>query len=263
MSFAGKRVLSLESRRAPETAELIRRNGGEPFVAPSMCEVPLESNEAAFAFASQLFAGAFDMLILLTGGGTRYLAKILATRYPPEHFIQALRGLTIAARGPKPVSALREMGLVPQIVAPEPNTWRELLTALQGRPERRVAVQEYGKTNPELLEALRARGCEVTAVPIYQWALPTDLDPLREAAQGLANSRFDAVLFTTSQQMVHLHQIASERNIDVVAALAKTYVASIGPTTTETLLEYGVHPAMEPSHPKLGILVKEAADAQT
>src|SRR5690606_707660 len=71
MSFAGKRVLSLESRRAVETAELIRRNGGEPFVAPSMREVPLERNEAAFQFAERLLSGEFDMMIFLTGVGTR------------------------------------------------------------------------------------------------------------------------------------------------------------------------------------------------
>ena len=260
MSFAGKRVLSLESRRASETAELIRRNGGEPFVAPSMCEVPLETNDAAFAFAEQLLEGEFDLIILLTGGGTRHLVKILSTRYPLETITDALRSVVLAARGPKPVAALRELGLSAQIVAPEPNTWRELLTELEGRPERRVAVIEYGKTNAELVQVLQERGCQVTPVRIYQWTLPEDLQPLKEAIQGLSQRRFDVVLFTTSQQMVHLQQVAVSEGIDTVPLLAQTYVASIGPTCTETLIEYGVEPAMEPSHPKLGILVKEAAE---
>ena len=55
MAFAGKRVLSFESRRATETAELIRRNQGEPFVAPSMREAPIERNEEAFRFAVACF----------------------------------------------------------------------------------------------------------------------------------------------------------------------------------------------------------------
>jgi uroporphyrinogen-III synthase len=42
--FAGLRVLSLESRRASEMAKLIANHGGEPVVAPSMREVPRESN---------------------------------------------------------------------------------------------------------------------------------------------------------------------------------------------------------------------------
>ena len=84
MSFAGKRVLAFESRRAAETAELIRRHGGEPFVAPSMREVPLERNEEAFQFADRLLAGAFDMVIFLTGVGTRQLLKVLTTKYATD-----------------------------------------------------------------------------------------------------------------------------------------------------------------------------------
>src|SRR5262245_45749212 len=151
MSFDGMDVLALESRRAAEMAELIRKQGGVPFVAPGMREVPLEESAATFAFAEQLFAGGFDMMVLLTGVGTRQLNRMLAKRYPENAFANALRKLTVVARGPKPVAALREMGLAPAILAPEPNTWRELLAATAGRPERRIAVQEYGKSNAELL----------------------------------------------------------------------------------------------------------------
>src|SRR3982751_5783268 len=170
MSFAGKRVLALESRRSTETAELIRRQQGEPFVAPSMREVPIEHNQQAFDFAERLFAGGFDMAIFLTGVGTRFLAKLIATRYPDPQFADALRRVTTVARGPKPTAALRELGVTPAIIAPEPNTWREVLRATEGRPERRIAIQEYGKPSVELAEGLRARGAEVTpVVVVYQW----------------------------------------------------------------------------------------------
>src|ERR1035441_2090534 len=69
--------------------------------APSMREAPLELNEAAFQFAERLFAGEFDMMILLTGVGTRLLHQALSTRYPPERFAEALRRITVVARGPK------------------------------------------------------------------------------------------------------------------------------------------------------------------
>src|ERR1700693_5154414 len=86
MPFDGLRVLSFESRRATEIAELIRRQGGAPFVAPSMREAPIENNPEAFAFAERLFRGEFDMMILLTGVGTRALDKVLASRYTPQAF---------------------------------------------------------------------------------------------------------------------------------------------------------------------------------
>ena len=172
-------MLALESRRGAEIAELIRRHEGEPLVAPALREAPLEENQAAFEFAERLFAGGFDMVILLTGLGTRQLNRLLATRYGEGAFADGLRGGTLVARGPKPVAALREMGLKADVVAPEPNTWRELLQAVEGRPERRIAVQEYGRRNPALLAGLEASGAAVASVRVYQYALPEDTAPLR------------------------------------------------------------------------------------
>lgn len=262
MPFDGLRVLSFESRRASEMAELIRRQGGEPFVAPSMREVPLEDNHEAFAFAERLFAGEFDMMICLTGVGTRALDKVLALRYPADRFALALRGLTVVARGPKPAAALRELGVPVAVNVPEPNTWRELLAAIEGLPEKRMAVQEYGKSNLELLSALRGRGAKVTPVPVYQWDLPSDTEPLREAVRRLARREVEVVLFTTSIQAVHLFRIAAELGLEsqVRSGLQNALVASIGPTTSEALEEFDVHPALEPTHPKMGYLVKETAE---
>ncbi len=261
MSFDGARVLALESRRAQEIGILIRNQQGEATVAPSMREVPLEENTEALAFAGRLFAGEFDMMVLLTGVGTRALAKVIASRYPPGAFREALGKLTVAARGPKPVAALREMGLKPDVVAPEPNTWRELLAALQGRNEKRVAVQEYGRPNEALLAGLRERGHEVTRVPVYEWMLPEDTGPLRAAARRLAARAFDFAVFTTSLQVDHLLQMAGEEGVDVIPALrTHTVVASIGPTCSERLAECGIKPDLEPSHPKMGFLIKETAD---
>jgi uroporphyrinogen-III synthase len=241
---------------------LIRRNGGEPFVAPSMRELPIEENESAFAFAERLIAGGFDMVILMTGVGTRYLARVVETRYPLDRFKDAMGRVTLVARGPKPVAALREMGLQPSLVAPEPNTWHEVLQVTEGRPERRIAVQEYGRPSAELEEGLRARGAEVTAVPVYQWALPEDVGPLEEAVRRLAAGAVDVALFTTSQQVVHLMEVAERLGsaADVQRGLERTAIGSIGPTTSEALREHGIEPVFEASHPKLGFLVKEAAD---
>ena len=262
MPFDGLRVIAFESRRAIEIGELIRRQQGNPFVAPSMREVPLENNVEAFEFAERLFRGEFDMMILMTGVGTRALNQVLESRYPPGKFIQALRGITIVARGPKPAAVLREFQIPITVNVPEPNTWRELLTAIDGRPEKRIAVQEYGKSNAELLDALRARGAEAAPVRVYQWDLPQDIGPLREAAQRLARGEADVVMFTTQIQLHHLFRIAGEMGIEaeVRRGLERAVIASIGPTTSEALEEFGLRADLEPSHPKMGFLVKESAE---
>ena len=255
------RVLALESRRAAEMAQLIRNQQGDPFVAPSMREAPLEQHDEVFAFAERLFRGEFDMMVLLTGIGTRALDKVLATRYPPERFAEALRGIATVVRGPKPAAVLREMQVPATVQAPEPNTWKELLAATAGRPERRIALQEYGRSNPDLIAGFRARGAEVTAVRVYQYALPEDTGPLRQAAERLAAGDFQAALFTTATQIVHLMQVAKEAGLEDFARdrMARMVVGSIGPTTTEALEEFGIRPDLEPSHPRMGLLAAETA----
>lgn len=263
MPFNGLRVLSLESRRAHEISTLIRKQGGDPFVAPSMREVPLDRNDEAFAFSDALLRGDFDCIVLLTGVGTRLLWKALLTRFPEDDLKTALSKLTIVTRGPKPSAAVRELGLVPDVQIPEPNTWREVLAVMQSRPERCIALQEYGESNTGLVEGLRAAGKQVTSVRTYGWELPEDTGPLRDAARKLAAGEFDVVLFTTSTQLVHLMKIAAEEGIvdAVLAALRRVFIGSIGPTTTETLEEFGLKAGFEPSHPKMGLLVSESAAA--
>jgi uroporphyrinogen-III synthase len=254
-------VLSLESRRSSEIERLIRSQHGEPFVAPSMREVRLADNPQAFDFAERLFRGDFEMMILLTGVGTRLLNDVVNTRYPEDSFKNALRSLTLVVRGSKPMAVLREWGIPAQVLVPEPNTWREILAAIEGRVERKIVIQEYGRPATELVDALVARGNEVSTVPVYQWALPADCGPLREAVKRLAAGGFHVAMFTTSIQVPHLMKIAAEAGLeeDVRRAMKKVVIASVGPSTSETLREFGFEPDMEPSHPKMGFLVNEAA----
>jgi uroporphyrinogen-III synthase len=266
--LAGLRVLSLESRRAPEMAKLIENYGGRAIVAPSMREIPLESNTEALAFARTLAANGFDMLIFLTGVGTRALARVVETIYPLEEFAAALRRITVVARGPKPVAALKELGVPVTIAVPEPNTWRDLLRALDEKSDiaplngRRAAVQEYGASNSELLAGLADRGALVTRVPVYQWALPEDTGPLRAAVEAMARGEIDVALFTTSIQIAHLLRIAREMNLEqeLRRSFARILVGSIGPITSEELREQGLSADFEPAHPKMGFLVNEAAE---
>lgn len=261
MLFDGLRVLALESRRATEIETLIRTRGGAPFVAPSMREVPLSENSGAFAFAERLFRGDFDMVIFLTGVGAKLLDQVLETRYPQGQFQDALRKLAVVVRGPKPSAVMRDWKVPVAVLVPEPNTWREVLAATEGRTERRIAVQEFGRTSDELLDGLKARGAEVSTVPVYQWDLPTDTKPLREAVHRLARGEVDVAMFTTSVQLTHLLFIADEEGLgnEIGDALRKTVIASIGPTTSEALRDQGLTPDFEPSHPKMGILVTELA----
>lgn len=262
------RVVSLESRRAAEMESIIRSHGGDPLVAPSMREVPLEGNAEAFAFAEKLLAGDVNAMIFLTGVGTRALVDTLETRFSRDEILDALSRITTVARGPKPVKALRELGIPVGITVPEPNTWREILETLEAEPRgidlqgTTIAVQEYGISNEHLLNGLRERGARVIPVPVYRWTLPEDVEPLRNAVREIAAGRAEVVLFTTSTQVEHLLRIAAELGLeaDVRAAFGRMAVCSIGPTCSETMEHLNVPVDLEPQHPRMGHLVKEASE---
>jgi uroporphyrinogen-III synthase len=268
-SFNGLRVLILESRRGRELGLIVTSYGGQPLVAPSMREVPLESNAEATAFAADLVAGEFDVVILLTGVGARALLDIVQRAHGTrKKFVDALSETVVIARGPKPLAVMRELQVPVWATAPEPNTWREVLAALDARKSElsldglNVAVQEYGASNPDLLAGLEARGARVTRVPVYQWALPEDLEPLVQAVRAIVAGELDVALFTSATQAVHLMNVADTMGLrDAVrGGLQRMAIASIGPTTSEELRQQGIAADLEPSHPKMGFLAREAAE---
>lgn len=262
--FSGLTVAAFESRLSDAMRDLITRHGGTPLIAPALREVPLEENHEALAFAERLFAGQVDLLVCLTGVGTRTLTAAIRTRYPQEQFRDALNTITVVARGPKPVKALTELGVQGFLTVPEPNTWRELLALIGAKipiQGKQVAVQEYGISNEELLKGLRDRGAKVTQVPVYQWALPDDTGPLKQAIHTIADGGADVALFTNATQVEHLRRIASEEQLaePLARAFKRMMVASVGPIASETLKRHSYPVDFEPSRPKMGILVAEAA----
>lgn len=258
----------MESRRQREMAQLITNNGGQPTVVASTREVPIEHNAEVERFVSQLLEGNFQAVIFLTGVGARALVQAAEAICPREQFVEALKHAVTIARGPKPIAALREFGVPVTLTAPEPNTWREVLQVLDENKERvplqgkHIAVQEHGAPSPELVAGLTERGATTLSVRIYEWAQPEDKTPLRKAVLALTRNEIDVVLFTSQVQLVHLLEVADEEKLreETIGALNRVVVASIGPVTSQALREHGVHTDMEPSHPKMGFLVKEAAE---
>jgi uroporphyrinogen-III synthase len=264
--FAGRTVLSLESRRSTEIATLIENCGGRARVAPATREIPATAGTDVSRFVTALLRGKIDLAIFLTGVGTRALARAVELLCSPEEFLSGLRKVPVLARGPKPIAALKELNVPVAWNVPEPNTWREILQVLDNNKVlldgRLVAVQEYGVPSKDLVHGLQQRGAEVLPVHVYDWALPEDITPLKNAIQGLLQGNVDVVLFTAAIQVHHLLQVSEEMGAkgSLVSALQKTIVASIGPVTSEALAEYGIPVSLEPSHPKMGFLVKEASE---
>lgn len=258
-------MAALESRRADDLSRLIEKFGGIPAVSPSMRETPLGDPRSVVDFANRLITGQIDGVIVMTGVGFRQMLDQIDRHVDRTRFLDALSDVTTVARGPKPVAAMKEVGLTPTWRVPEPNTWREILAVID-RDWRvanlNVAIQEYGKTNPSLIAGLEARGATVVPVQVYRWELPEDPEPLRENIRAIAAGRRDLLLFTSAQQVVHLLAVAEELGAveDVRRQLRRMAVVSVGPTTSEALRDEGLPVDIEPEHPKMAPMVQAAAD---
>jgi uroporphyrinogen decarboxylase len=264
-SFANLRVAALESRNRDEMTRMIERFGGQPFVSPSMREVPLEENAAAIDFAHRLMTGDIDIVVFMTGVGFRHLLTAIEKRVDRQRFLGVLGDITTIARGPKPVAAMKDAGLTPTHRIPEPNTWREVLTYVDAHvpvAHQTVGLQEYGKTNPSLIAGLEARGARVVNVKVYQYDLPVDTNPLEENVKAIVAGERDVLLFTSAHQVANLLLMAERLHLEpkLREALRSMVVASVGPTTSEMLRDCDLPVDIEPEHPKMGPLVMAAAD---
>lgn len=265
--FNGLHVLSFESRRAKEIAQLISNNGGVPIVAPSTRDVPEKPGEDELRLIHGILEQEFNVVIFMTGVGARALIEAGTSASSGGKFVGALAKTRVVVRGPKPAAVMREFGIPIALTVPEPNTWKEIVQSLDSNKkvislsDACIAVQEHGEPSPELYAALRERGAEVFPVHVYRWDLPEDIEPLKSAIQALLSQKIDIVMFTASVQFAHAERVAQDMGAqkEFVTALQRTVVVSIGPTTSQTLREHGINVDFEPSHPKMGFLVQEAA----
>jgi uroporphyrinogen-III synthase len=208
---------------------------------------------------------------LLTGVGTDLMIEGLAQSLGRERALELLGApsTTIVCRGPKPHAVLKRCGIGQAVVVGEPNTWRDVLRALDAGElvrGRAVFVQEYGRSNLELLAELERRApVELRQVKTYEWTLPEDLAPLEAGIERIAQGEAEVALFTSGVQVTHLLTVAKRLGLEarLRAGLAGLVIASVGPLTSEVLLAAGLQPDVEPEHPKLGhLMLALAAEAR-
>ncbi|MEZ6059579.1 MAG: uroporphyrinogen-III synthase [Planctomycetaceae bacterium] len=257
-------VCSFESRRADVMGDMIRRFGGQPMVAPSMKELPIDDNPEGVAALNRLLSGELDFLILLTGVGIEAMLQLAESQNVQDQLLQAMSRLPLLTRGPKPDAVLQRLGLKPAVRAAAPNTSDDLLEAIsiEGITLRgtTVGVQEYGQPNPELYAALEERGASVVPIPVYRWALPDNTEPLKRAIRSVAAGDVDVLLFTSAQQVRHVLQVADRLSLSgqFRERASAILTASIGPTCSDAIRDAGLPVHLEAMPPKMGVLVRAA-----
>ena len=264
-SLNGKTIAYVEARMRSEMGSLIQRNGGVPYSAPVLQEIYLKDSPDVRRLVHDVCSGAVNVMVLLTGVGTRALIETAAAMDRQEEFLGALDQLTVIARSPKPARVLRQHKIHVDVMPPEPFTSEDLLNAvanidLKGRE---LAVQAYGSPNGFLTQGLSDLGANVREVTLYTWGLPEDLTPVLKLIDDLKRGAIDAVAFTSQPQPGNLIAIAAQAGAE--ESLRRrlngpdVVVASVGPVCTRGLSRAGINVDVEPDHPHMGNLVQALA----
>jgi uroporphyrinogen-III synthase len=260
MADLQRRVIAfLEGRRATEMADLIARHNGVPLAAPCLREVHSPDSPALQVGIRRVCDEPLDLAIFLTGVGTRTVFEAAAHGGLAARLLERLAAATVVVRGPKPTAVLRQLGVRIDVAAPPPNTSTEVLAALASTDLRgkRVLVQLYGQPNPELSEALSARGAHVLELAPYVWERPIDPAPLLRLLDALDAGDVDALLVTSQAQVDHLFDIAHERQRE--PRLRGVAVGVQGPIAEAAVERHGLQATFRPEHGNMGALVLAAA----
>jgi uroporphyrinogen-III synthase len=240
-----------EGRQLEELARMLEQEGARALRCPMVRIVDAPDAEPVIAWLRELAAKRFAYVILLTGEGLRRLVGFAEREGLCDAAIAGLSATRLVTRGPKPVQALREVGLKPAIVAPAPTT-DGVIAALTAEPLRgqTVGVQLYSDSNPPLTAFLEKSGATVRTVLPYVYAPAADSERVAELIGRMTAGEVDAIVFTSSPQVDRLYEVAEERRqtAELDQGLARTRVAAIGPVVSENLRRRGVRVDICPGH---------------
>lgn len=253
--MAGKlsryRILILETREEAQFSRLLRDQGADVIQCPMFTIEDTPDQDAVGAWIRSAIDEPLDDLVLMTGEGVRRLVAAAKRIGVENEFIAALARPRKYARGPKPVNALRQIGLLAETVVEPPTTDGIIATLsridLKGH---RVGLQLYPeKDHGPLLAAVREAGAIPIPVAPYVYDTKAAQPNIAAAIAEIVAGRVDAIALTSSGQVRRLVEAARAEGAEeqLRRGLAQTPVASIGPVVSNELQAYGLQTDISPA----------------
>ncbi len=241
--LTGRVVALAENRFLDALAKMLEKEGATAMRVPLISILDAEDMEPVDAWITQASAKWFDLCVFMTGEGIRRIASRAERIGQKESLIEGLSHSAILTRGPKPIAALKELGLSPSLQAPAPTTDGLIaILADQALAGKRVGVQLHGNDNPPLISAIEGAGATVNIVKPYRYAPASDGTQVIELIHAMSKGQVDLLAITSSPQVDRLFEVARENNLEpeLRDGLGNTLVASVGPVASETLERLGV-----------------------
>ena len=242
--LSGRRILILETREEAQFSKLLQEQGADVLQCPMFVINDQPDAAAVEAWVRRFIDKPFDDLVLMTGEGLRRILKVVRRIGVEPAFVAALAKSRKFARGPKPVRALRELGLEAEVVTEKPTSEgiAETLAKLDLKG-RRLAIQLYPEQDhTKLLGAIEAQGAEIDTVLPYVYDAKAAEPNIVAAIDEMAAGRIDAIALTSRGQARRLIDTAKSRGLETKLkdALRRTKVAAVGPVVSDELKASGI-----------------------
>ena len=248
----GYRILILETREEAQLSRLLAEQGAAVLQCPMFTIHDAPDPAPVEAWIGLCIKQPFDDLVLMTGEGLRRLMKVAKRIGLEQDFIAAVAKARKFTRGPKPVKALREIGLEAQVLTEVPTSAgiAEMLSRedIKGH---RVGLQLYpDKDHAKLISAITSRGASVETVLPYIYDPQAADTNIVTAINEMANHRIDAIALTSSGQVRRLIDVAKAHGCEdrLRKGLADTPIASVGPVVSDELKANGLHTDIYPAN---------------
>lgn len=248
----GYRILILETREEAQFSRLLEDQGADVLQCPMFTIHDAPDAAPIEAWIRDFIAKPYDDLVLMTGEGMRRLMKVATRLGIDKDFVAAVSKPRKFARGPKPVKALREIGLEAQKVTETPTS--EGIAELLSRDDikgHRLALQLYpDKDHSKLIGAIEAQGASVHTVLPYVYDPQAADTNIVTAIDEMAAGRVDAIALTSSGQVRRLLDVAKAHNCEarLREGLANTPIASVGPVVSDELTSNGLRTDIYPAN---------------
>lgn len=238
----GRTIALAEGRQLEELARMLEKEGATCLRCPLINILDAPDRDAVEGWLRDLAAGQLDYVVLMTGEALRRLLGFAERAGLRDAVLAGMARTRTVTRGPKPVLALKEVGLAPSRVAGAPTT-AGVIAALQAEPlqGRTVGVTLYGELNPMLEDFLRDAGATPRTVMPYVYAPAADTGRVKDLIVRMARGEVDSIIFTSSPQVERLYTVAADHGKMTLLrqALAQTQVAAVGPIVSGTLRQRG------------------------
>jgi uroporphyrinogen-III synthase len=144
----GRGIVVPETRELGQLLRMLEERGADTVPCPMIAIRDAPDRKPVEAWLRRFVTGTCNDLVLMTGEGLRRLLGFARHLDLEPAFIAALGATRKITRGPKPVRALREIGLAADVPADEPTTGG-VIAALEQHDltGHRVGVQLYPRNH--------------------------------------------------------------------------------------------------------------------